>query len=103
MTEQEVIDAFEDDSNDDLYLKFEQIPNDRKLSNRPDLNAFLLLDSLVPRLDEDIINGAEHDEFYLQPSAADLAAAGITIFQIQDLIRSGVRYESEYCCLAMYA
>lgn len=102
MTEQEVIDAFEDDSNDDLYLKFEQIPNDRKLSNRPDLNAFLLLDSLVPA-SRDIIDGAEHDEFYLQPSAADLAAAGITIFQIQDLIRSGVRYESEYGCLAMYA
>lgn len=82
----------------DEFLKFERIEN--KISKRPDLHAFLLLDKLVPG-DSDIVGGAEHDEFYLDIEVEDLAEV-ISPEQVKELVRCGVRYDSQYDCLAMF-
>ncbi len=88
-------------SSDDLdeYLKFERIKV--KLSKRPDLHAFLLLDQLVPG-ENDIVGGASHDEIWLGVELEDLAKV-ITPEQVIDLIRCGVRWDSETDSLAMFA
>jgi hypothetical protein len=81
------------------YLKFDQITDPR--SKRPDLHAFLLLDELVPGT-SDMISDSAHDEFFLEVSPDELAKVA-TEDQIRDLIRCGVRYSTEYNCLAMFA
>lgn len=91
---QALFDQFEDD-----YIQFEKV--ERKLSNRPDLHAFLLLDSLFPG-DRDIVSAAEHDEIYLDIDAEELAKKA-TPEQIQELVRCGVRYDSDTGSLAMFA
>jgi hypothetical protein len=83
--------------NDD-FLKFDKITT--KLSNRPDIHAFVLLDSIVPGK-SDMVSAAEHDEIFLEVDASDLADAA-TEEQVVDLIRCGVRYSSEFNCLAMF-
>jgi hypothetical protein len=83
----------------DEFLKFERVES--KTSNRADLHAFNLLDKLVPG-ECDIICAAEHDEFWLEVAPEDLAKAATTEEQIVELIRCGVRYDSEYDCLAMF-
>jgi hypothetical protein len=77
------------------YLEFEKIEN--KLSQRPDLHAFLLLDSLVSN-DRDIISASEHDEYYLSVNPDELAKVA-TEENIRDLIRCGVRYSDESLCM----
>ncbi len=89
MTEHEMITEFEE--NESLFL--EPVPLERQLSPRKDLHAFLLLDRLVPS-SRDIVSGAEHDKIFLQPSLEELAKV-ITIEQIQDLVRCGVRIEED--------
>jgi len=84
---------------DDEYLKFDRVENKR--SNRPDLHAFLLLDSLVPGRDgksDDMIGGAEHDEIYLSVDIEELEKV-ITEDQVLELIRCGVRYNEESLCM----
>lgn len=71
--------------NDD-YLKFKDV--EVKLSSRPDIHAFILLNQLVPG-DSDMISAAEHDEFYLDVSPDELAKVA-TEEQIRDLVRCGV-------------
>lgn len=93
---QEIIEKFGDDETDE-FLKFDRVTN--KLSNRPDLHAFLLLDRLVPR-DRDMVSGAAHDEIYLDVEPAELE--GITEEQVVELIRCGVRYDSHTDSLAMF-
>jgi len=82
----------------DEFLKFERIENKR--SQRPDLHAFLLLDELCPG-DSDMVDGAEHDEIFLDVELGDLAKV-VTEEQVVELVRCGVRI-SEYDCLAMFA
>lgn len=74
---------------DDEYLKFDRVQNKR--SNRPDIHAFLLLDSLVPGT-RDMVSSAWHDEIALDvdPEAVALAA---TEDHVVELIRCGVRYD----------
>jgi len=79
------------------HWQFYKIEN--KKTNRPDLQAFLILDSIVSS-DCSIISAAEHDEFFLDIDLEALAAKA-TEEQIIDLIRCGVRY-SEYDCLGMF-
>lgn len=79
------------------YYKFDKIKE--KKTNRPDLQAFLILDSIIPS-DCDIISASEHDEFFLN-IGLEVLAAKATEEQIIDLIRCGVRY-SEYDCLSMF-
>jgi hypothetical protein len=88
-------DACGDDSqfcDDDL------IKPERRLSRRPDINAFLLLDRLVPgKLD--IICHSEHDEITLDIDVDELNKVG-TEEDALDLIRCGVRYDGG--CLRMF-
>jgi hypothetical protein len=95
MTKEKLLELFEKHHGE--YLEFS--PGDLKHHRRPDLNAFLLLDKLVPG-SSDMVDAAEHDEIFLQPSLADLATtAGEE--DIIELIRCGVRL-SEFGCLAMF-
>jgi len=96
----------------DEYGKFYWVEN--KLSNRPDLHAFLLLDKLVPSvpiegptkyipvLYSDIVSDAEQDEIYLGVKIKELEKV-ITIEHVLELSRCGVMYNSEYDCLYMFA
>jgi len=83
---------------DDDFLKFEEIEN--PTSRRPDLNAFLLLDTLVPGT-SDIVSAAEHDEIYLEIDTEALAAV-ISEDQILELTRCGIRFERQFDSLAMF-
>lgn len=93
MTLSEMFDQFEDD-----YFRFEGVEN--KLSNRPDLHAFILLNQLQPK-DRDMVSAAEHDEIYLDIDVEELAKV-ITLDQVRDLTRCGVRYDDGLDCLAMF-
>jgi hypothetical protein len=84
---------------DGEYIKFERVEN--KLSNRPDLHAFLLLDKLVPGK-SDMVSAAEHDEIWLDVEPSALAEV-VTEAQILELVRCGVRYDSEVESLALFA
>lgn len=84
---------------DDEFLKFENIPDERKLHRRPDVCAFLLLDRIVGG-DGDMVSAAEHDEIWLDVSPDDLAKASDE--DILTLVRCGVRYDSNIDALAMF-
>ena len=99
MTRDEMIDAFDSEAANDEYVKFDRVENKR--SGRPDLHAFLLLDSLISGT-TDMISAAEHDEFYLDIDIDQLAAV-VTPDQIIDLSRCGVRYDDDLDTLAMFA
>lgn len=80
------------------FLKFDRVDN--KLSNRPDLHAFMLIDSLVPG-NTDMISASEHDEICLEVSPKELVEVA-TEEQIIDLVRCGIRYDDEYDSLCMF-
>jgi len=88
---QKVFEKFEDE-----YVEFKKVEN--KLSERPDLHAFLLLDSILPS-DRYIVDASEHDEIYLSVDCEELAKV-ITEDQVRDLVRAGIRFNGEY--LAMF-
>lgn len=89
MTLEKLAELFEKYTDDGEYLEFEKIENPK--SKRPDLNAFILLDSLVPS-DCDIVSCAEHDEFWLDVSPEEVAKVA-TPEQILELVRCGVCYD----------
>ena len=89
MTRDELVELLNDRSEDD-FLKFDRVQN--KLSKRPDLHAFLLLDSLLPGT-SDIVAGAMHDQIWLCSNVDDLAEV-ISVEQVKDLVRCGVMYDS---------
>ncbi len=83
---------------EDEFLEFDKVEN--KLSNRPDLHAFLLLDKLFPSTN-DMISAAEHDEIYLEIEPDKLSRKA-TEEQILELIRSGVMYDEETDSISMF-
>jgi hypothetical protein len=85
------------DEHEDEFLKFDRV--EHKLSNRPDLHAFLLLDKLVPG-NSNMVSGAGHDEIYLDVDVDSLLAAA-TEDELIELQRCGVLY-SEYESLFMF-
>jgi hypothetical protein len=90
----EINDKFE--AVNDEYLKFEKIEN--KLSNRPDVHAFILLDKLFPsERKTDLIQAAEHDEYFIEIEGEQLLQ--LTDNQILELVRCGISYSAEYDCL----
>jgi len=101
MTTQELKSLFE--KHDDEYLKFDRIQG--RTTNREDLHAFNLLDRLVPYVEStgcsDIVSCAEHDEFWLSIDTAKLADV-ITEEQVVELIRCGVRYDTNNGALAFF-
>lgn len=82
------------------FLNFEAIPPERRFSNRPDLNAFMLLDKLLPATN-DMVCSAEHDKIWLSVDVEDLAKVA-TEENILDLVRSGVIWEEDFDSLAMF-
>ncbi len=88
-----------EEANEDCFLECAKIPTERRLSNRSDLNAFLLLDSLFPGT-SDIVAGAEHDKIWLDIDIEALDAVAAEE-QMLDLIRCGVMSDDD--CLAMFA
>lgn len=87
------------ESYDDEYLKFDRVEN--KLSQRPDLHAFLLLDSIMPG-NRDMVCASEHDEFFLDIDCSEFSRRA-TAEQIRELVRCGVRYDASLDSLAMFA
>lgn len=83
---------------EDEYLEFNRVAN--KTSKRADIHAFNLLDRLIPR-EFKIVSGAEHDQIWLEVSPDELSKVA-TEDQIVELIRCGVRYDSETDSLAMF-
>ena len=90
MTIDELMAVFNDENTDE-FLKFERVPSERRKSNRPDLHAFIVLDSLVPST-TDIVCAAEHDEIYLGVDINALAEVVDEQTAI-DLVRCGVRLD----------
>ena len=76
---------------DDDYMKFGGVAD--KLSQRPDLHAFLWLDRRFPDGTKDIVCAAAHDEIYLDVS--DEQVEYLTDDEIRDLLRCGVRHNSD--------
>ena len=87
------IEIFEKHSEE--YLKFEDVKT--KISNRPDLHAFILLDRLFPS-DRDIISASSHDTFFLGISDEDIET--LNEETILDLVRCGVMFDDG---LSMFA
>lgn len=83
---------------EDEYLNFDRIDGPRH--PRPDLCAFLMLDDLVPG-SVDMVSAAEHDEIFLDVDC-DALAEVVNDDQVRDLTRCGIRYDSEFDCLAMF-
>lgn len=83
---------------DEEYVKFDRIEN--KLSNRPDLHAFLMLDKMFPH-GSDMVSAAEHDEIFLDVDV-DKFNEVATDDQIRDLCRCGVRYDESTDSLSMF-
>ena len=72
----------------DEYSEFDRVTN--KFSNRSDLNAFILLDKILPG-DTEILVASEHDEVFLDIDCKKLAKV-IHKDDVLTLIRCGVRY-----------
>jgi hypothetical protein len=85
---------------DEEFLKFDRI--ELKLSQRPDLHAFILLDMLLPNPGSDMVSAAEHDVIYLDVDSEKLNEVA-TDDQLRDLSRCGVHYDGDGDGLAMFA
>jgi hypothetical protein len=80
------------------YLEFDKI--EVKLSKRPDLHAFILLDKLCPSRC-DIVSASEHDQIYLQTNPEDLFKVA-TENHIIELVRCGVIADEDTESLSMF-
>ena len=90
------------DANEDEFLKTSNFSDTAiaQLTERPDLRAFLLLDRLV-RGSFDIVAGAEHDEIFIDVTP-EAVAEGASSEDILNLVRCGVRYDSDTDGFAMF-
>jgi len=91
----EVFDKFEDE-----YRHFDHVTD--RLSERPDLHAFLLLDRLLPGKKGNMVAAAQHDKIWLDTDCERLAEVA-TEEDILTLVRCGVRYDDDVESLAMFA
>ena len=80
------------------FLKFDRV--EYKLSLRPDLHAFMLLDILMPGT-SDIVSNTSHDEIFLEVEPEALAQVA-TEDQLQELHRCGVRHDIGQDALVMF-
>jgi hypothetical protein len=101
MTKERFIELIDGEDSEEEFLAFGRIAE--KFSSRPDLHAFLLMDRLVPsHTESDLLSAAEHDEIWIEIEIERLVEAGITVEQVRDLVRCGVRYDSNHDSLAMF-
>jgi hypothetical protein len=89
----------------DQFLKTDNIK--KRMSPRPDLCAFLILDELQFRSNfvksyGDIVTHAEHEIIYLGVNLENILSV-ITEADILDLIRCGVCFNSDESCFTMFA
>lgn len=86
---------------DDEFLNFELIEN--PMHPCPDVCAFLMLNKIAPmQPGRKMISASAHDEYYLDIDIEKLAE-NATTEQIRDLHRCGIRYESGFDCLCIFA
>lgn len=83
---EEIFEKYEDE-----YIAFDKV--EIKLSQRPDLHAYILLDKLFPKTC-DIVCGAGHDEIYLDCDEDEIVS--LSEDQLLQLIRCGVRLQDNY-------
>jgi hypothetical protein len=83
----------------DGFVSFNSVPEDKKLSKRRDLHAFILLSNLFPDGKSDIVASAEHDIIYLGVDLEELAKVA-TEDIIYQLVACGVFMDSD--SLAMF-
>lgn len=82
--------------------KFERVTT--RFSQRPDLNAFILLDKLVPctaNNSVDLVTVARNDEILLNVKVDELALTA-TEDDLLTLYRCGVDFEEDYDCLRLF-
>lgn len=84
----------------DEYCEFEHVPAERRLSERPDLCAFLLLHRLVPGT-HDMVSAGEHDQIWLDVDVAALELVA-TEDDVLTLVRCGVMLDDETESLQMF-
>ena len=99
MTTENLIAAFNKYA--DEYLSFIDVAN--KLSRRPDMHAFILLDKLIPGDGmSDLITAAEHDQFFIgiKPEALAMVATEEIILE---LVRCGIVYDEDTESLSFFA
>lgn len=82
--------AFEN-CNDDEFLKFDRVTD--RLSNRPDLHAFLLLERLCPGAG-DMVSAAEHDQIWLDVDK-DKFVTTVTESDVITLSRCGILWDND--------
>lgn len=99
MREDTLREIFGDDNHEE-FLKFENVPSARRLSNRPDIHAFILLDKLSPGK-SDIVSSADHDQIWLGVDVEDIAEWADEE-DILDLIRCGVMLDEDRDCFSMF-
>lgn len=80
----------------DEYLKFSLIDVDKRMSVRPDIHAFLLLDKILPPTEKAgrMVSFAAYDNISLDVDCDELTKVA-TEENIRDLTRCGVRYEDD--------
>lgn len=82
------------------FLRYNKIKN--PMHRQVDLNAFLMLDKIAPlNNDRDIIAYAAYDEITLAFDPKKVAE-NATEQEIIDLIRCGVRYDTDEECFIMF-
>lgn len=97
MTLDEMIEIYEDYSENSNYNDFQEMPESEKLHRREDIHAFLLLDKIFERMDSqenkttDIIQAAEHEIIYLSIDLDNIAET-ITKEEIISLAKAGVHF-----------
>ena len=81
----------------DDFLKFELVGN--KLSTRPDIHAFILLNEIFPD-NRDIVCAAGHDVIWLDVDGEKIAS--LNDDQVLELTRCGVMHDEESDSLSMF-
>lgn len=99
MTEQQLRELF-DKHGDDEFLQWKRVPKERRRHEAPDIHVFLTLHEKYERRANDILDSASHDEVYID---VDLDKPNtLTEEDVIDLIRAGLRYDSEVSSLCMF-
>lgn len=90
------------DERNSHFLKFDEIKQERRLSERPDLNAMLLLNKLCSEEPtHNMIVSSEHEEIYFSVNPSWVAHEA-SEEDILDLIRSGVSYSVSLDCFSKF-
>ncbi len=88
------------DEHNDEYMSFDNVHETERLSDRRDMHAMILLDTLLPG-DGHIISASEHDVIYLGVGLEELVEV-ISEEQIIQLIRCGVLFDEHRECFTMF-